>query len=69
MSQLTSTRSALCGLIVGRNCAPPPPGPITLHPSNRCPLSPKEIANRHKLIPAMACLIRLIVQRTAALCT
>src|SRR5207244_3837756 len=31
ISHATSTRRGSCGLMVGMNCAPPPPGPITLH--------------------------------------
>src|SRR5450756_2345349 len=33
MSQRTRTVPGSCGLMVGMNCAPPPPGPIRLQPS------------------------------------
>src|ERR1017187_6321862 len=44
MSQATKTTLGSCGLMVGRNMAPPPPGPTTRHRGE--PVSEREAGQR-----------------------
>src|SRR6266513_257453 len=56
MSQYTRTREELCGLMVGKNIVPPPPGPTISHRSCRAaaavsmlPIANPAITARHRI--------------------